>query len=237
MKEIKRVTFKNGVDCYAFGSFDEIVDYVSERKRLLVALNAEKILHITSRMREIISCNIGYSDGIGAVMALKKHGCNDAVKIPGCELWLKIAEHLSKRGKTFYLVGGKQEVIEETVSKLREDYHGIDIVGYRNGYIKTAQEKEQLLSDIVQKKPDVVFVAMGSPKQELLMEEMLERHPAIYQGLGGSFDVYTNHVKRAPQWWLKHNLEFLYRLIKQPTRIIRQLQLLKFWFLVRMDKI
>ena len=237
MKEIKRVTFKNGVDCYAFGSFDEIVDYVSERKRLLVALNAEKILHITSRMREIISCNIGYSDGIGAVMALKKHGCNDAVKIPGCELWLKIAEHLCKRGKTFYLVGGKQEVIEETVSKLREDYHGIDIVGYRNGYIKTAQEKEQLLSDIVQKKPDVVFVAMGSPKQELLMEEMLERHPAIYQGLGGSFDVYTNHVKRAPQWWLKHNLEFLYRLIKQPTRIIRQLQLLKFWFLVRMDKI
>lgn len=237
MKEIKRVTFKNGVDCYAFGSFDEIVDYVSERKRLLVALNAEKILHITSRMREIISCNIGYSDGIGAVMALKKHGCNDAVKIPGCELWLKIAEHLCKRGKTFYLVGSKQEVIEETVSKLREDYHGIDIVGYRNGYIKSAQEKEQLLSDIVQKKPDVVFVAMGSPKQELLMEEMLERHPAIYQGLGGSFDVYTNHVKRAPQWWLKHNLEFLYRLIKQPTRIIRQLQLLKFWFLVRMDKI
>lgn len=89
--------------------------------------------------------------------------------------------------KAFYLVGSKQEVSEKTVAKLQTEYPGIQIVNYRNGYIKTAEEKEALLDDIAVKKPDVVFVAMGSPKQELLMEEMFERHPAIYQGLGGRF--------------------------------------------------
>ena len=71
-----------------------------------------------------------------------------------------------------------------------------------------------MIDDIVEKKPDVVFVAMGSPKQELLMEEIQRQHRAIFQGLGGSFDVYTGHVQRAPKWWVEHNLEFAYRLIK-----------------------
>lgn len=79
----------------------------------------------------------------------------------------------------------------ETVEKLRSEYENIRIVGYRNGYIKTDDEKRRLIDDILEKKPDVVFVAMGSPKQELLMEEIQQRHRAIFQGLGGSFDVYT----------------------------------------------
>lgn len=236
-KEIQRVTFRNGVNCYAFGSFDEIIDYVSERKGILVAINAEKILHATDQTRGIINRNIGYSDGIGAVMALKKHGCKDAVKIPGCELWLKIVERLHQEGKSFYLVGSKQEVIEETVAKLRAEFDGLRLAGYRNGYLKTPEEKEQLLADIATTKPDVVFVAMGSPKQELLMEEMLERHKAIYQGLGGSFDVYTGHVERAPKWWLDHNLEFAYRLLKQPSRITRQIHLFRFLFLVWLGRV
>ena len=94
-----------------------------------------------------------------------------------------------------------------------------------------------MLEDITEKRPDVVFVAMGSPKQELLMEEMLERHPAIYQGLGGSFDVYTGNVKRAPKWWVDHNLEFAYRLVKQPSRIKRQIHLVRFLLLVKLGKI
>lgn len=237
MNNINKVTFKNGVNCYAFGSFDEIIDYVSDKKGILVAINAEKILHATDQTRDIINRNIGYSDGIGAVMALKKHGCKDAVKIPGCELWLKIVEKLYKEGKKFYLVGSKQEVIEETVEKLQKEFEGVQIVGYRNGYIKTDEEKQALIADIVDKKPDVVFVAMGSPKQELLMEEMLQRHAAVYQGLGGSFDVYTGHVERAPKWWVDHNLEFAYRLVKQPSRIKRQIHLVRFLALVKLGKI
>lgn len=236
MKEIQRITFKNGVKCYAFASFEEIIDFVEEKKGLLVAINAEKILHATEQTKAIINRNIGYSDGLGAVKALKKHGA-DAVKIPGCELWLKIIERLYKYEKKFYLVGGKQEVIDETIAKLKNDYKGINIVGYRNGYIKTDEEKKQLIDDIAEKKPDVVFVAMGSPKQELLMEEMAKRHSAIYQGLGGSFDVFTGRVKRAPKWWVDHNLEFAYRLIKQPSRIKRQIHLARYLALVSIGKI
>lgn len=187
-----------GVKVYPFTSFEELLDYVNGKKGILVAINAEKILHATEQTRDIINKNIGYCDGIGAVMALKKHGHKNVVKIPGCELWLKIIASTYKEGKKFYLVGSKQDVIENTVSKLKQDFPGIDIVNYRNGYIKSETEKEQLIEDITDKKPDVVFVAMGSPKQELLMEEMYKVHPAIYQGLGGSFDVYTGNVERAP---------------------------------------
>lgn len=227
----------NGVNIHPFATFDSLLEYVNGRKGILVAINAEKILHATDQTRSIINRNIGYCDGIGAVMALKKRGYNDVVKIPGCELWLKIIASLYKEGKTFYLVGGKQEVIEQTVDKLKTDFPGIQIVAYRNGYIKTDEERNALIDDIAQKKPDVVFVAMGSPKQELLMEEMLQRHAAIYQGLGGSFDVYTGNVKRAPKWWVDHSLEWAYRLVKQPSRIKRQIHLIRFLLLVKLGRI
>lgn len=227
----------NGVEVYPFDSERQLLAFVEERKGILIAINAEKILHATEQTRDIINRNIGYCDGFGAVMALKKHGYKDVVKIPGCELWLKIIAALYPEKKTFYLVGSKQEVIEQTVAKLRTEYPGIQIVNYRNGYIKTEEEKKKLLDDIAEKKPDVVFVAMGSPKQELLMEEMFERHPAIYQGLGGSFDVYTGNVKRAPKWWVEHNLEFAYRLIKQPSRIKRQIHLVRFLLMVELGRI
>lgn len=227
----------NGVKVHPFKSFDELLNYVTGRKGILVAINAEKILHATDQTRSIINRNIGYCDGIGAVMALNKRGYKDVVKIPGCELWLKIISALYKEGKSFYLVGGKPAVIEATVAKLKEEFVGINISNYRDGYIKSDEEKQLLIEDIASRKPDVVFVAMGSPKQELLMEEMSQKHQAIYQGLGGSFDVYTGTVDRAPEWWVKHNLEWAYRLIKQPSRIKRQIHLVRFLFLVKFGKI
>lgn len=237
MTEQQRITLKNGVMVYPFESFDELIDFATTQKKLLVAINAEKILHATDQTRGIINRNIGYCDGSGAVMALKKHGCKNVVKLPGCELWLKVAERMYHADKTFYLVGCKQEVIDETVAKLQADFPGIRILGYRNGYLNSEEERQALIDDVASKQPDVVFVAMGSPKQELLMEDMAQRHPAIYQGLGGSFDVYTGHVERAPKWWIDHNLEFAYRLVKQPSRIKRQVFLFKFYALVKLGKI
>lgn len=230
MPDIEKITLNNGVQVYPFSSFEELLGFAIEQKKILVAINAEKILHATDQTRGIINRNIGYCDGTGAVMALKRHGVKNAVKIAGCELWLKIISALYPQGKTFYLIGSKPEVIEKTVSGLRSEFPGINIVGYRDGYIKSEEEKDALINDIVEKKPDVVFVAMGSPKQELLMEEISARHQALFQGLGGSFDVYVGTVKRAPKWWVDHNLEFAYRLIKQPSRIMRQIFLVNFYF-------
>ena len=76
------------------------------------------------------------------------------------------------------MVGGKQQVIEETVEKLKKEFKGINILNYRNGYVKTEEEKIDLIQDIKTLKPDVIFVAMGSPKQELLMEEM-QKHTRL----------------------------------------------------------
>lgn len=217
----------NGVGVYPFRSDKEILDFVSKRKGVLVAINALKILNATEETRQLINRNIGYCDGVGAKLALRKKGEKDVVKIPGCELWLKIVAAFYRK-KTFYLVGGKQKVIEKCVAKLKVDFPGINIVGYRNGYLKDEEDKRNLIADIVAKRPDVVFVAMGSPKQELLMEEIQKAHNAIFQGLGGSFDVYVGAVERAPKWWLDHNLEFAYRLIRQPKRIKSQILLFKF---------
>lgn len=218
----------NGVKTYAPQSRDELITFAMTNKSILVAVNAEKILHATETTRAIIGRNVGYPDGTGAVWALQKKGYQNTVKIPGCELWLDIVRKYHN-SKTFYLVGGKQDVIDSTIAQLQKEFKGIQIVNFRNGYIKNASEQKELIKDIVLKKPDIVFVAMGSPKQELLMEEIQKQHSALYQGLGGSFDVYIGAVKRAPKWWIRNNLEWAYRLINQPMRIKRQIHLVRFF--------
>lgn len=222
----------HGVELYPFTSENQIAEFAGRHTGILVAINAEKILNATAETRSIINRNIGYCDGAGPQIMLHSMGYKDAIKIAGCELWLSLTARLYKE-KTFYLVGARQDVIDKTVAKLKAEYEGIRIVGYRNGYISTDEERRKLLDDIVEKRPDIVFVAMGSPLQELLMEEMLSRHKAIYQGLGGSFDIYVGNASRAPRWWIDHNLEWLYRLILQPSRIKRQVKLIRFlWWII-----
>ena len=223
----------NGMKVFPFSSPKMLLEYVDLHKGILVAVNAEKVTKATDETRAIVNNNIGYADGAGVVVAMHKLGKLDAIRIAGADLWLEIVKECYKE-KSFYLIGGKQDVIDETVSKLKSDYKGIRILGYRNGYINTDDERNALILDIEEKRPDVVYVAVGSPKQEFLMADMMKVHPAIYQGLGGSFDVYTGRVKRAPLWWQRHNIEFLYRFLKQPQRYRREYYRLKFlvWMLM-----
>lgn len=231
MNENDRVEL-NGVKVYPFSSAKQLLEFVDARKGLLVAVNAEKVMKATEETRGIINNNIGYADGAGVMVAMHKKGHPEAVRIAGADLWLEIVKE-SYKEKTFYLIGGKHDVIDDTVAKLKMQFPEIKIVGYRNGYIKTDEERKALIDDVAEKKPDVVFVAMGSPKQEFLMYDFMKVNPAIYQGLGGSFDVYTGRVKRAPLWWQKHNVEFLYRFLKQPSRYKREYYRLKFlWWLM-----
>ena len=225
----------NNIKIFAPESKEQLIAFAFEKKQMLIAMNAEKILNSNDFEKKIMNENIAYPDGLGAVLSLKKKGLNKTVKIAGCELWLEIIK-LKEKDKKFYLVGGKQKVIENTVNKLKLDFPCIDIVNYRNGYINSEEEIIALEKDILSKKPDVIFVAMGSPKQELLMQRLKNVYPAVYQGLGGSFDVYTGSVKRAPEWWVRNNLEWAYRLIKQPSRIKRQLPLFKFMFYTLFNK-
>jgi len=227
----------SGVQVYIPKSRKALMEFAFANKKILVAVNGEKIQHANDQTRAIINRNVGYSDGVATVWALHKKGHEEAIKIPGCELWLNIIKEY-QNSKTFYLVGGKEEVIQQTVSHLKVEFPTIKIIGFHNGYLTEANDVEKLINDIENKKPDVVFVAMGSPRQELLMERMYDKHPAVYQGLGGSFDLYVGNSQRAPKWWLEHNLEGIYRTLREPKkRIMRDIKLVPYFFKLVFNKL
>jgi len=216
----------NGVNAYPFISREQMLNFIVGKNNILIAVNAEKIINENDRLKAIINKNIGYPDGIGAVLAMKKKGYK-AIKIPGVEFWLDIVRQ-NYIDKTFYLIGSSDIVIESTIDKLKKDFIGIQILGYHNGFLDE-NTKHKVRTEILRKKPDIIFVAIGTPKQEYLMDELIKKHPALYMGLGGSFDVYSGNVKRAPKIFQVLGLEWSYRLLKEPSRIFRQVVLLKYF--------
>jgi len=234
--ETIKTTELNGYKIYPFKNRKTFLDQLDENlwNNILVAINAEKIVKEDKYLRTIVNQNVGYPDGISTVIAMKRKDF-DTVKIPGAEFWLDIVERFYKE-KTFYLIGAKRCVIEKTVTRLRNEYTGIKIVNYRNGYIGE-DEYPALFEDIVKKAPDVVFVAMGSPRQEYVMQKMFGHHKALYMGLGGSFDVYTGEKKRAPKLLQSVGLEWSYRLFKEPSRVFRQTSLVTFAYMLFTNKL
>jgi len=224
----------NGFRVFGFTSRKDLIAHLRLNPCILLAINAEKIYSGNEELKKISQDGLGYPDGIGAVMALRKKGVKDAIRIPGSELWLDIVAELSPE-KSFYFIGSTQEVIDEVVHRLKVNFQGINIVGRRNGYLKD-EDIEILEEEIKRTKPDVVFVAQGSPLQERLMKRLQSSHNAIYMGLGGSFDVYTGKVKRAPKPFRENGLEWLYRLLSQPSRIKRQKVLLPFFINLHLRK-
>jgi len=216
----------NNYKINAFQSKEEFLDRIINEKKILIAMNAEKIVKEDNVLVDIVNRNIGYPDGFGAVIALRSKGAK-AIKIPGSEFWLDIIKKFNNN-RSFYLIGSTDKVIENTVSRLVKEYPNINIVGYQNGFFKDG-DKERLIKDLKKQKPDIVFVAQGTPKQELLMNDLSKEHTALYMGLGGSFDIYGGDKKRAPMLFLKLELEWFYRLLQEPTRISRQMALMKFF--------
>lgn len=222
----------NGIYTYPFSNYTGLLEFIENKKKLLIAVNAEKILSKNKKLASIINTNIGYPDGFGAVWLLRKKGFH-AKKIPGVELWLKIIQKYCNT-KSFYFIGSSSKVITLTVFKLKKEFPDIDIRNYRDGYFNS-DEETFLIKDLLKTKPDIVFVAIGSPKQEYIMERLYDKYPALYMGLGGSFDVYTGLKKRAPSFLINLHLEWLYRLLKEPHRITRQIKLLKILKLIYLE--
>jgi len=223
----------NNYKINAFQSKEEFLSSIVNEKKILVAMNAEKIVKDDPLLIDIVNQNIGYPDGFGAVIALRQKGIK-SIKIAGSEFWLDIVKKFNQT-KTFYLIGSTNEVIKGTVKRLKQEYPNINIVGFQNGFLKEG-DKEKIIKDLQHKKPDIIFVAQGTPKQELLMNELIQASPALYMGLGGSFDIYGGEKKRAPIFFLKLQLEWFYRLLQEPTRISRQFALMKFLLLIGLSR-
>jgi UDP-N-acetyl-D-mannosaminouronate:lipid I N-acetyl-D-mannosaminouronosyltransferase len=147
--------------------------------------------------------------------------------VAGADLWEALMARAGADGTPVFLIGGKPEILAQTEQKLRAQWQ-VNIVGSQNGYFN-ADEQQALFTRIRDSGAKIVTVAMGSPRQEILMRDCRQVYPdALYMGVGGTYDVFTGHVKRAPKAWQNLGLEWLYRLLSQPSRIRRQLRLLRY---------
>ncbi|OCA56469.1 lipopolysaccharide N-acetylmannosaminouronosyltransferase [Photorhabdus namnaonensis] len=224
-----------GLNIWGFRGMAHFLDHIFQRGQVktgtLVAINAEKVL--TAEEDQALSTLLSdaeylYADGISIVRAIRrKYPDAEVSRVAGADLWEAIMERAGKEGTPIFLVGGKPEILEQTESKLRAQWN-VNIVGSQNGYF-TPEERHAVFERIHASGAAIVTVAMGSPKQEVFMRDCREIHSdALYMGIGGTYDVFTGHVKRAPKAWQNLGLEWLYRLLSQPSRIRRQFKLLKF---------
>jgi UDP-N-acetyl-D-mannosaminouronate:lipid I N-acetyl-D-mannosaminouronosyltransferase len=219
-----------GFRTYAVANGDELLSHL-RGPAILVALNAEKLASTDEHIRRIVNRHVGYPDGIGAVLALRRRGLRSA-RVAGSDLWLAVVRRHSAGGR-FYLLGSTDAVVSATVARLRQEFPGIDIAGYRHGYLGP-DDLARVQAEVVGARPDVVFVAAGSPRQELWMERLFAAWPALYMGLGGSFDIYARHRRRAPRWMRRVGIEWAFRMVVDTRRVQRLQRLSRFaWLLVR----
>lgn len=158
-------------------------------------------------------------DGIGVVKAANILGIPLKERVTGVELVQELFRILNAEKKSIYFLGAKREVVDQLVAKVKVDYPDMKIAGYQDGYV---QDKDAVFEEIVELKPDAVLVALGIPAQEILIHKYYDRFDkGIFIGVGGSFDVLSGMKKRAPEIFIKLNLEWLYRIAKEPQRFKR----------------
>lgn len=168
------------------------------------------------------------ADGIGVVYASKILKAPLPERVAGFDLASKLIESVKDGNHSLYFFGGKPGVAELAIKNLTEKYPALSVCGFSDGYFDEAKEKE-IIHDIKTKKPDILFVCLGAPKQEKwIAEHKNELGAKILLGVGGSLDVWAGTVERAPEKYQKAGLEWFYRLMKQPSRFFRMMALPKF---------
>lgn len=164
-------------------------------------------------------------DGAGVVLASRICGSPLKGRAAGVDVATQLLKLLSEGGNSLYLLGAQPGVAQKAAENIAAKYPGIKIVGTHHGYFK---EDSEVLGEIKEANPDVLFVALSYPRQEIFMLNHRNELSAVMLGLGGCIDLFAGDVKRAPQFYIDNNLEWLYRLMCQPTRIGRMLKLPKY---------
>lgn len=198
-------------------TFDEALQYAE--KGQVVTINPEMILSAKSNtdFAEIInSAELVIPDGIGVQLGLKILGHN-VRRIAGIEFGRKLIDKFASQPTAF--VGAKPEIIQKAVENLKKEVPNLNAVYVQDGYFK---DDDRVLDELTVANPKLVLVALGSPKQEIFISKAKNLLPnALFIGLGGSFDVWSGVVERAPEIWQKLGLEWLYRTVKEPKRFKR----------------
>lgn len=233
-----------GIEILAVKNEATFVDFLMNEQEIkqgkLIAINAEKVITSESdpAMQKLLSqAEYKYADGISIVRSItKKYPQYQGIeRVAGADLWQALMQRAGQLRVPVFLVGSKAETLADVKRKLAE--WNVNIVGEQDGYFPEDQA-DTLIEKIAESGAKFVTVAMGSPKQEKFMLKAQQYYPqALYMGVGGTYDVFTGRVKRAPKGWQKLGLEWLYRLLSQPTRWRRQLNLLKFAYYYLTNKL
>ena len=172
------------------------------------------------------------ADGIGVVYASKILGNPIKERAAGFDTACRLMELMAQKGQSLYLFGAAPSMAEKAAGVLTEKYKGLKIAGLHDGYFD-AEEEKNIIADINEKAPDVLFVCLGAPKQEnWIVANKDKLNVKMAMGLGGCIDVFAGNVKRAPDIFIKLGLEWFYRLCKEPKRFFRMLALPKFMLTV-----
>lgn len=236
---------KNRIDILGtkFDNFTEkqfhkylIDDLDVKNNRFIVTPNPEIVLSAREnpKFSEIVNdADYVIPDGIGIIKGANSLGTPMHGRITGFDTLMFLIKTANKRGSKVYLLGSKPNVIEASANRIKTEFKDIDLVGYHDGYFK---DEQAIVDDIVSKKPNIVFVALGSPKQEYFINKYKELNPAIWIGVGGSFDVFSGTKKRAPKIVQKLGMEWFYRLAKEPSRIGRMMAIPKYMRLINKER-
>lgn len=204
--------------------FEEIdKDLKNEKKRFIVTANPETLM-IANSNKELADCLLQeyvtiVPDGIGIIKGAKILGYPQKETITGVGLVEHLFKECNDTKKSVFLFGAKKEVVEKLKEVLEKDYPNIEIKGIENGYV---EDRQKVFDEIEKLSPDLVLVALGIPAQELLINKNFEKfNKGIFIGVGGSFDVLSGTKKRAPKFFIKFHLEWLYRITTEPKRMKR----------------
>lgn len=219
-------------------------------KRFLYLLNRSKYSMIFTPNPEIVMMaqkdleykdilaegDLVIPDGIGIILAsrIKKLGLDK--RLPGIEMMENILKYCNNAQKSIYLLGSNADNVEKAAENIKSEYPNIDIKGYHDGYFDDTEEL-QIVDKINEVKPDILFVAMGAPKQEKWMYKHRKiLNVKVAMGVGGAVDVWSGAVKRAPKLFRKIHLEWFYRIVTNPKRIKRSFVLPQFLLKVLLSR-
>lgn len=224
----KRITILDTiVDVLTLNETIDMVEYYVKNKKPLhlMGVNADKInmLSVNPKLKEIVNnCGIINADGASVVLASKFLGKALPERVAGIDLMQDLVGLSEKKGYSIYLLGAKQEIVEKTAEVLIKKHPKLNIVGIKNGYF-SEDEWPLIYEELKDINPDFVFVGITSPIKEYLVDYMQKQGlKSVFMGVGGSFDVISGSIPRAPKWMQKCNLEWFFRVIQEPKRLFKR---------------
>lgn len=230
---VDSITMKEAVD--KIGVFIEEggihTIYTPNAEILMAAQRDAGLAHILS------GANMLIADGAGVVLASKILRRSVPEKVSGVDLVVEVFRTYAEKGIRCFLFGSKPGIAETAAENIKRDYPGVLIAGCRNGFF-TPDQTEEIIEEINASKPDLLLVALGAPKQEKwIYDHMNQLNTKVCMGVGGTIDILSGYVPLAPDFFRRNGLEWLYRLVREPKRAKRMLDLPRFMIRVLLSRI